>query len=121
MQHRLDALLKDNSLAREEVAQEARRVIGLLRLQAKSMEQLPPANLTSEYAARLGLSDWLEATRKRAHELRMEADQFEAVAVAAGLLTKEETKSWSARGLLRGLEVREDDIEAAKKLFTSGT
>ncbi len=117
MRPRLDSLLKENTSAREEIAQEARRVIGLLRLQAKSMEQLPPANLESGYAARLGLSDWIEDTRKRAQELLDEAEEFERVALAAGLVTKGDGETWSARGLLRGLDVSEEDIRGARRGF----
>ncbi|MEX1255129.1 MAG: hypothetical protein WEE64_12395 [Dehalococcoidia bacterium] len=110
----LDELLRNRSVPRETVAAEARRVIGLLRLQAKSMEQLPPLNLNDDEAARLGLRDWIEATRARAAELRKEADEFEEAAIAATLLAKDDVTSWSARGLLRGLDVSEDEIEEAK-------
>jgi hypothetical protein len=110
----LDELLRNGSVPRETVAAEARRVIGLLRLQAKSMEQLPLLNLNDDEAARLGLRDWIETTRARAGELRKEADEFEETAIAATLLTKDDVTSWSARGLLRGLDVSDDEIEEAQ-------
>jgi hypothetical protein len=115
MRGRLDRLLKERSASRETVAEEARRVIGLLRLQAKSMEQMPPASLDDKEAARLGLLDWVESTRARAAELWKEADEFEQTAAAAGLLKKEGLQPSSARGLLRGLDVSEEEIEAAKR------
>ena len=115
MQGLLQRLLRKGSASRETVAHEARRVIGLLRLQAKSMEQMPPLNLDDKMAARLGLREWVEATRMRAAELRDEAAEFEQNAVAAGLLKTDEIQPKSARGLLRGLEVSEEDVEAAKR------
>ncbi|TAK65298.1 MAG: hypothetical protein EPO22_05090 [Dehalococcoidia bacterium] len=121
MRKRLDGLLSDASTPRETVASETRRVIGLLRLQAKSMEQMPPANLTDDDAARLGLRDWVASTRARAAELRTEADEFERAAVAAGLLAEGDMEHWSARGLLRGVEVSEEDIADAKRSLFGGS
>jgi hypothetical protein len=111
----LQQLLRKGSASRETIAAEARRIIGLLRLQAKSMEQMPPRNLDDTAAARLGLREWIRATRARAAELRDEANEFEQTAVAAGLLKTEEVQPKSGRGLLHGLEISEEDIEAAKR------
>lgn len=121
MRERLDGLLRDVSTSRDRVADEARRVIGLLRLQAKSMQQMPPVNLNEEEAARLGLGDWVASTKLRADQLRDEANEFERTAVAAGLLAEGEMARWTARGLLRGLEVSEEDIEEAKRSLFGGS
>jgi hypothetical protein len=115
MPERLATLLRDKALPREQVAEEARRVIGLLRLQAKSMDRVVPGSLDEAEATRLGLREWSESTRARAAELRREADEFERTTVEIGLVVRDETPKTSARGLLRGLNVSDEEIAGAKR------
>lgn len=109
----LDRLLKEGAAPRETLAEKTRYVIGLLRLQAKSLEQTPsPA---PGAIGRLGLREWADFSRARAAELRREADEFEQTVVAAGLLEKAAERPASGRGLLAGLDVSEEEIEDAKR------
>ncbi|MDE3096904.1 MAG: hypothetical protein KGK07_13025, partial [Chloroflexota bacterium] len=114
VESRFNQLAKGHAAERERLAAEVARSIGLLRIQAKVMESHVLLKTSQRDLEKMNLVGWVNETRRRASDLRREADDLERVAVAAGVIDPPERPE-SLYGIWKGLVVTDEDIEDAKR------
>lgn len=114
VESRFRGLAKGHATEREQLAAEVVRSVRLLRTQAKVMEGHVLAKTTQLELEKMNLGGWVDETRRRAPELRSEADDLERVAVDAGVIDPPRRLE-SVYGIWKGVAVTEEEIEAAKR------
>lgn len=125
MRPRLSQLLREETKSRAKLAEEVRRIVQLLRVHAKSMESYPLLRRTDEELMAMGALDHATSIRKRAGELRTDAEELERTAMAIGLLPADGVNAGprltTLRGVLAGLDVTEEEIDDAKRNLFKAT